>query len=154
MTVAAAVAIAIVESTSRASVADGLTITSTGGALNVKSEANTDSSAKANGKATGGATLGVGAAVAINLVTIRNEAIVGANVLVDTHGLTRQRDDAQRLGQLDAQPALRRDGRRRRRQGRHRGRARADDRRHRDDGRDQVQRRRGRRRAISSTVAT
>jgi hypothetical protein len=64
-------------------------VTSTG-AVSAAASANTDASAKADGKVAGtaGATLGIGAAVAINLVTIVDEAFTGTNSVVNSHGLT------------------------------------------------------------------
>ena len=89
VTVAGAVAINVVGTTSSATIADGLAITS-GGVLTLASQANTDSSTKADGKQVGtaGLTLGVGVAVAVNKATVLNEAVVGSQVTLDTHGLT------------------------------------------------------------------
>jgi hypothetical protein len=90
VTVAGAVAINVIDTVSRASVADGLSVSNSAGTLTVASSANTDASAKADGKATGtgGATLGIGAAVAIDLVTVVNEALIGAGATLNVHGLT------------------------------------------------------------------
>src|SRR5215203_4846896 len=87
VTVAAAVAIAIVTSKSVAKLADGVTVTTTG-PVSLKTSADTDSSAKASGKAVDAETANIGAAVAINLVKVTNEAVVGLNGLVSSHGLS------------------------------------------------------------------
>ncbi|HEY4412851.1 MAG TPA: hypothetical protein VGN06_07620, partial [Gaiellaceae bacterium] len=88
VTVAAAAAIAIVSATSQAQFADGLTLTDPTGAVSFNTSEDTDSTAKANGSATKGTSANIGAAVAINLVTITNTAIIGANDVISSNGLT------------------------------------------------------------------
>ena len=86
VTVAAAAGIALITAKSIAKIADGLTLTTTG-SVKLKTESDTDSSAKANGSATKAATANIGAAAAINLVTVVNEAVAGANTVITSNGL-------------------------------------------------------------------
>ena len=134
VTVAGAVAINVIDTVSRASIADGVSVTSTG-TLTAAAQANTDASAKADGKAAGtaGATLGIGAAVAINLITLIDEALVGSGATLNTHGLTLSATMKDVSGRSEARPARRCDVGRGRRQGRDRRLARPDDRRRHDE---------------------
>ncbi len=77
VTVAAAIAVSIVESSNVAEIADGLSINA-GGLLTVKSSNNTDASTQADGSASKG-SVGIGAAVSINVVDFDNQAIIGAS---------------------------------------------------------------------------
>jgi hypothetical protein len=82
ISVAAAISINMVSTTSRATIADGVTVTSTG-AVKVSSTANTDAKAKSDGSAkvsdadSGKTSVAVGAAVSVNSVTVLNQASVG-----------------------------------------------------------------------------
>jgi filamentous hemagglutinin family protein len=78
VSVAAAVGINIVTSTTRARAADGVDVTA-GGDLKLSSAANTDTSVKADGSTVDGnnSGAGIGAAVAINQATLVNEAYLG-----------------------------------------------------------------------------
>lgn len=75
VTVAAAISVNVVEGESRASIADGLTIHA-GGLLTVRSSQNLDDRSTANGTASKG-SVGIGAAVSINVVDIDNTATIG-----------------------------------------------------------------------------
>jgi len=85
ITVAAAVAVSILESNANAEIGDGLTITS-GGLLTVHSSQNADAKANASGSATQGKD-GIAAAVAINIVDVENQARIGSSS-VTADGLT------------------------------------------------------------------
>ncbi|MGH2998744.1 MAG: beta strand repeat-containing protein, partial [Gaiellaceae bacterium] len=85
VTVAAAASIALVTAVAEASLEKDVTTT---GSVSLASSEDTDSTAKANGSASKASTANIGAAVAINLVSITNEAIVDTNVLVSSFGLT------------------------------------------------------------------
>ena len=85
--VAAAVAITISTTQSLAQLADNLSVTS-GGALTLATSANSDATSKASGSAVDASSLNIGAAVAITLATVTNEAVVGTDTLVDSHGLS------------------------------------------------------------------
>ena len=85
--VAAAISINIVDSESRAEIADGLTITS-GGALTIRSRSNVDGAATADGSAVGAGSFGVGAAVAVNTVDVVNQARLGNGTVTAADGLT------------------------------------------------------------------
>ena len=79
VSVAAAVAVNLVTTVSRAHLPDGLTIVA-GGVLTLRSSANTDAVAKADGSAkyTGSAgSTAVGVGVAVNLVDMFDEALIG-----------------------------------------------------------------------------
>ena len=84
--VAAAVAINVVSSTSRATIGDDLSVTA-GGKLSVLSEANTDAKATADGSAKDAGSAGIGAAVAVNVPTVVNEASLGFGVQTTSNGL-------------------------------------------------------------------
>ena len=86
--VAAAAAINLITATSIAALTDGLTFSTTTGALSLASSANTDATAKASGSAVDGSSLNIGAAVAIDLPIVTNEASIGVDTLVDSHGLS------------------------------------------------------------------
>ncbi|MFZ2267304.1 MAG: leukotoxin LktA family filamentous adhesin [Azonexus sp.] len=90
VTVAAAAGINIGVATTTAKVGKGRRITSSSGALQVSSSNETDTSAKADGsQVDGGNTkVGVGAAVALNVGVSTNQAVLGDNAVVRTHGLT------------------------------------------------------------------
>src|SRR5262249_12275409 len=92
VTVAAAVAIGIITANAVAKIADSIHVVTTGGAagtglLKLSSSEDTDSTVKASGKASKAATANIGAAVALNLVHIDNEAVVGADDLLNVNGL-------------------------------------------------------------------
>ena len=86
VTVAGAVAINIVTTISKASLADTANVTATAGAVSLKTQANTDATAKANGKADEAGTVGIGAGVSVNSVHITNVATTG-NATVSSNGL-------------------------------------------------------------------
>ncbi len=91
VSIAGAIAINVVKSTSRAWFGDGVVI-SAGGVVTLKSLANTDVSANAKGDSATDGSVGVGAGVAVNAVTIINRAVTGdatitATGLVLTAGL-------------------------------------------------------------------
>ncbi len=92
VSVAAAVGVNAGIATTTASVAKGKKISSRNGALKVKSAAQLDAKAKADGsQVNGGNTdVGVGAAVALNLGVGTNVAVIGDNADVDTKGVTVQ----------------------------------------------------------------
>ncbi len=92
VSVAAAVGVNAGIATTTASVAKGKKISSRNGALTVKSAAQLDAKAKADGsQVNGGNTdVGVGAAVALNLGVGTNVAVIGDNADVDTKGVTVQ----------------------------------------------------------------
>ncbi len=87
VTVAAAIAVNIVESSVRSEVLDGLVVQA-GGSLQLKSLTNSDASANADGSAVDG-EIGIGAAVAINIVDSDHHAILG-NSQVMADGLSIQ----------------------------------------------------------------
>ncbi|MES1247222.1 MAG: hypothetical protein ABUS54_06080, partial [Actinomycetota bacterium] len=87
VTVAAAAAIAIVTAKALSTFADNLTLTNPTGATSFNTTEDADSTAKANGSATKAQTANIGAAVAINLVTIWNKATIGDSNL-NVGGLT------------------------------------------------------------------
>ena len=96
VSVAAAVGVNAANNNVSASVADGVTISSSGGALNVGSTAETDAKAKADGSQVdaGGTNVGVGAAVAVNAATSTNQATVGNDARVSTQGVTVKAEQA------------------------------------------------------------
>jgi filamentous hemagglutinin family protein len=89
VSVAAAVGVNAGIATTTASVAKGKKISSRNGALKVKSAAQLDAKAKADGsQVNGGNTdVGVGAAVALNLGVGTNVAVIGDNADVDSKGV-------------------------------------------------------------------
>ncbi len=93
VSVAAAIAINIADATSRASVADGVTINADG-AFKLSAGANADASAIADGSATDAGDVGIGAAVAINKSDVVNQASLGnpdadgATTTVNADGVT------------------------------------------------------------------
>lgn len=90
VSVAAAVGVNTGIATTVAKVGKGRTITSSGGALKVKSANETDTSAKADGSQVdpGNTSVGVGAAVALNAGISTNVAVVGDDAVVNSKGLT------------------------------------------------------------------
>ncbi len=79
VTVAAAVAVNVQTSSATAGVPDAVTIT-TPGLLTISTDNNTDGQATATGSAVGGdspAKVGIGAAVAVNVVHVTNDATLG-----------------------------------------------------------------------------
>ena len=64
-----------------ASLPDGLSVTA-GGLFKLSSSENADGTAKADGSATDAGTLGVGAAVAVNLADVTNSATIGVGAAV------------------------------------------------------------------------
>jgi mucin-19 len=78
VSVAAAVTVNIADSESDATIPAGLTVNSTGGALTVSATNTTTAASTASGDASGTAQVGVGAAVALNLVTAKTEATIQA----------------------------------------------------------------------------
>ena len=91
LAVAAAVGVTISVSRQAARVADGLTVTSSGGAFTVKSTGNTDATAKGDGTTADTATdteTSVGAGVAVNLAFVTNEAIVGSGATIQGTSIT------------------------------------------------------------------
>jgi len=84
--VAAAIAIDIVDSDSRAEIGDGRTITS-GGVLTLRSRSNVDGSAVADGTAVDAGSVGVGAAVSVNTVDVDNKARLGNSTVSAADGL-------------------------------------------------------------------
>lgn len=88
--VAAAVGVNSGIATTTANVGKSRKITSTNGALKVTSTNQTDASAKADGSQvdSGNTSVGVGAAVALNVGISTNVAAVGENAEINTKGLT------------------------------------------------------------------
>ncbi|HET7128249.1 MAG TPA: hypothetical protein VFJ93_04150, partial [Gaiellaceae bacterium] len=87
VTVAAAVAIAIISANALSSFGDALDLVTTG-KTSFQTTEDADSTAKANASAVKGGTANIAAAVAINKITIVNAAVIGTSSLLDTHGLT------------------------------------------------------------------
>lgn len=86
VSVAAAVAVNVADSSARAYVPDGRVVNSSG-ALTVQASNNTDARAAADGSAAGStATVGIGAAVAVNKATARSEAYIG-DADISTNGV-------------------------------------------------------------------
>ena len=141
VTVAAAAAIALVSSQAEASMADGLTLTNPSHKVTFATTEDTDSTAKANGSATKGTSANIGAAVAINLVTVteRGGGRHERRHLVERARRLCRHADNRRLGRQE-HTRHRVDRRRRQRQGRYRRVARAHDRDLHDERRDQVER--------------
>ena len=80
ISVAAAVAVSVVDTSALASIVAGVTIVS-GATVTVMSGAKTDSSAAADGSSsTDAGSLAVGAAIAINLANINNNAVIAGTV--------------------------------------------------------------------------
>ena len=88
VTVAAAVAIAVVKATSLSKIADGISLNSPTGLASLASTENADSKVKTNASATKAKTANIGAAVSINRITVDNEAVVGTNDLINSQGLS------------------------------------------------------------------
>ena len=90
----------ISNSSSRAYVPTGITITA-GGALTLRSSANTDAAAKGDGNAsTNGGSAAIGVGVAVNLANVVNEAVVETGAVVVSHGLTADATMTDRSGDV------------------------------------------------------
>ncbi|WP_159604522.1 beta strand repeat-containing protein, partial [Agromyces humi] len=87
VTVAAAIAFNLVDSTTTARLGDGVVLVATGPA-SFTTRNNTDASATADGSSTGATSVGVGAGLAVNRVTLRNEASTGVGSALTANGLT------------------------------------------------------------------
>ncbi|HEX7525555.1 MAG TPA: hypothetical protein VF327_04570, partial [Gaiellaceae bacterium] len=89
VSVAAAVGINISTSSSKATIPTGIHITA-GGAVTLKTSANSDSKAKGDGSAvtTGGSGVAVGAGVAVNVAHVHNEATAEAGSVISGQGFT------------------------------------------------------------------
>ncbi|HEX4526420.1 MAG TPA: hypothetical protein VH108_06715, partial [Gaiellaceae bacterium] len=87
VTVAAAVSIAIISAKALSSFDGNLDLVTTG-ATSFKTSEDADSTVKTNASAVKGATANIAAAVSINDITIKNQALVGPNSTMDSHGLT------------------------------------------------------------------
>ncbi|MCP5009491.1 MAG: hypothetical protein GY942_05895, partial [Aestuariibacter sp.] len=87
VSVAAAIGVNIASSTALAEIPAGRTVSSEG-ILTLSSSNNSDATAKANGMATGAGAANVGAAVAINLVSAKNQALVGSGAEITADWLT------------------------------------------------------------------
>ncbi|WP_367889442.1 hypothetical protein [Humibacter ginsenosidimutans] len=85
--VAAAIAINVADVTATATLPNGLTLVA-GGAVSLSSSENADGTVKADGTAVQASDVGVGAAVALNLVTLVNEAYLGDGTTVTGNGFT------------------------------------------------------------------
>jgi LPXTG-motif cell wall-anchored protein len=83
--VAAAIAINVADVTATATLPDGLTL-SAGGAVALRSSENADGIVSADGTAVKAKNVGIGAAVALNLVTLMNTATLGENTTVSGNG--------------------------------------------------------------------
>ena len=71
-----------------AGLADNLTLNTPTGAVSFATTDDTDSTAKASGSATKGASANIGAAVAINVIKVQNLATLGVDDIVNSSGLT------------------------------------------------------------------
>lgn len=78
VSVAAAIAVNVVDSRAEASVPDGRNMSSGGGELRLSASNNTDASASADGSAVGDSSVGIGAGVAINVADSSNLASLGS----------------------------------------------------------------------------
>ncbi|UUT35880.1 beta strand repeat-containing protein [Microbacterium elymi] len=87
LSIAGAFTILIVTTWSRATIGDHLSIASDTGTVTVASSANTDAVGEANGSTATKGSVGVGAGVAVNDVSMTNVATTGASA-IDAHGLT------------------------------------------------------------------
>ena len=90
VSVAAAIGINIAQTISRATLGDGVSITSTTGAFSLTTTADTDATARADGSAVtaegGDASIGVG--VAVNYAKVINTIVVPSNAVISAHGVT------------------------------------------------------------------
>ncbi|MCP4994985.1 MAG: hypothetical protein GY934_14550, partial [Gammaproteobacteria bacterium] len=87
VSVAAAIGVNLASSTALAEIPkDG--VVSSGGMLTLSSSNKSDATAKANGMATGAGVANVGAAVAINLVSAKNQALIGSGATMTADWLT------------------------------------------------------------------
>ena len=84
--VAAAIAINVQHASSLAILPDHSTITA-GGSVSFKTSANTDGKAKADGTATDASSVGIGAAVSVNFVDMKNTATTGDFSTIMGNGL-------------------------------------------------------------------
>ncbi|MFT7642096.1 MAG: hypothetical protein ACI9G1_003853, partial [Pirellulaceae bacterium] len=80
MSVAAAISINIVNASSLASIGDGINVTAIG-PLSIRASQNTDSGTNADGSSTNG-TIGVGAAAALAVINIENQATISDGAAV------------------------------------------------------------------------
>ena len=87
MSVAAAASINIVTANAIAKLADNQTITTSGGAVSLHTSSDADATAKAKATAVKAKTANIGAAVALNLVHVTNEASLGVDAVVSSNGL-------------------------------------------------------------------
>ncbi|MCX5734321.1 MAG: LEPR-XLL domain-containing protein, partial [candidate division NC10 bacterium] len=86
ITIAGAVAVTDLTSSTRAYLATHQTVT-TAGQLSLESLDHSDASASADGSATGSASTGVGVAVAINLAHVSNTAYLGGTGAISAHAV-------------------------------------------------------------------
>ena len=90
VSVAAAVGINLAKTISRASLGDGVAISTTGGSFTLSTKADTDAAAGADGSAvtpeTGDASIGVG--VAINYARVINAVVIPSNATITAVGAT------------------------------------------------------------------
>ncbi|MFN5854601.1 MAG: hypothetical protein ACK456_01665, partial [Pseudanabaenaceae cyanobacterium] len=88
--VAAAVSVNWQVATNEATIGDGVTVNTQGGAVRVSVVNQTDATAKAVGTSidtsTQGKKVGIGAAVGLNVATVNNIAKIGSNAVVNTKG--------------------------------------------------------------------
>ncbi|MDZ4169925.1 MAG: hypothetical protein U1E26_09780 [Coriobacteriia bacterium] len=87
--VAAAISVNVVTVTNRASIADGLTVSGSGGPVNVAAIAQTDAFAKATGSSvsTSSGQARIGAAVGLNVVSATNIASTGTGTSITGNGI-------------------------------------------------------------------
>ncbi|WP_345762181.1 beta strand repeat-containing protein [Diaminobutyricibacter sp. McL0608] len=85
VSVAAGVALNIADVSATSILPDGLTLIA-GGAVSLRSSENVDGAVKADGTAVKATNVGVGAAVALNLVTITNRSYLGERTHVTSNG--------------------------------------------------------------------
>ncbi len=92
VSVAAAVSVNIANSAADATIPSGLTIKSTGGGLSLSATNTTSATSTASGNASGTDQVGVGAAVALNLASATDEAMVqavaGKPTTINTQGVS------------------------------------------------------------------
>jgi hypothetical protein len=89
VSVAAAVSVNIADSAADATIPDGLSVTS-GGLLTVSAQNTTGATSTANGTSSGTDKVGVGAAVALNLVKARTLGAIGAGTTISAQAITVQ----------------------------------------------------------------
>ena len=83
---AAAIGVNIATSKAQATLPDNAVITA-GGLLTLSAANHTDATAKADGSATGSSAVGIGAAIAINVPLLKNEATIGQGATIQAKGL-------------------------------------------------------------------